>query len=109
MFKNSRSNRQNIIDQKWFEILHDDLIKIHNEISQPKKGKKDLQLSNQLKGFIDSILLDACSGIGYIYEGKFYKNITDIENVNDLDETASIERVMSTDYLIHMLNQLLEK
>lgn len=95
----------------WLSILHNDLTEIRNETQNKNKNKKDKQVYEQLRGFRDSLLLDACSGMGYIHEGKFYKDLIELEkDITSLDEEEiPVDRVISVDYLIHFISQILEK
>ena len=95
--------------RKMFDIIHEDLVNISEGIKHTRKSKRDQDLYKRLTGFRDAILLEACSGLGYIYQGNFYKNVTDIKDIDIEDEDVPVDRVISTDYLIHMLNKLLEK
>lgn len=101
---------------KWLSVIHNDLTEMRSENREKLKPKKDKQVYEQLKGFRDALLLDACSGVGYIHEGKFYSDLIELENgiegTEDLDKLEAeipVDRVISVDYLIHFLNQILEK
>lgn len=106
MFKKDNND----IIANWLSTIHNDLIEIKNDNQNRNKTKKEKQLSEQLKGFRDSLLLDACSGVGYIHEGKFYKDLIDLEkDVDSVEEEIPVDRVISVDYLIHYITQMLEK
>lgn len=107
MFK--KENDKEIVN--WLSIIHNDLTEMRNENQNKNKSKKDKQVYEQLRGFRDSLLLDACSGMGYIHEGKFYKDLIELEkDITSLDEEEiPVDRVISVDYLIHFISQILEK
>ena len=93
---------------KWLEIIHNDLCNLRLDIQDKGKSKKDKELYKQLEGLRNSIVYDACSGLGYVHEGKFYKSIDEINaDFPDVDELDNIERVMSVEYLIHFIDQIL--
>lgn len=94
----------------WLSTIHNDLVEIKYDNQNRNKNKKDRQVFEQLKGFRDSLLLDACSGVGYIHEGKFYANLIDLEkDVNSVEEEIPVDRVISVEYLLHYIDQMLGK
>lgn len=107
MFK--QQNNKIIIN--LLSAIHNDLVEMKIDNQNKSRTKKEKQIAEQLKGFRDSLLLDACSGVGYIHEGKFYKNLMDLGNStnieNDEIEEISIDRVISVDYLLHYIEQIL--
>lgn len=110
-----KDKTQSLIDlnDKWFQIIHNDLYNIRNDIQNKNRSKKEKDIYEQLRGLRDSILYDACSGVGYIFQGKFYNSITEIdqemEGVEVEEQTIELERVMSVEYLLRFIDQILER
>lgn len=103
--------RKNSVDiEKWLNIIHNDLYVLHTDnISKMSQGDGS-DIRNELRGFRDSLLLDSCSGVGYIFKDKYFTNAEDIEDVDyDADEDIEIDRVISVNYLLSFLNQILRK
>lgn len=109
MFKNSKNN----IDlENWFKIIHNDLCNIHEDNQNKKESNSSKRIRSDLAGFRDSLLYDACSGVGFIHDGKYYLNAEEaekiIEKAENIDE-INIVRVISVDYLLNIIEQILRK
>lgn len=110
MFKKDGKINPDIDIEKWFNVIHNDLYQLHAD--NQNKGNSSQKIKKELTGLRDSLLYDACSGVGYVYEDKYYNDINDInlilEDVDDLDE-IEIARVISVDYLLNFIDQILRK
>lgn len=110
MFRNSKKDEVNQILDKWFTIIHNDLCNIRVENVNKNRTKREKEIYSQLRGLRDSILLEACSGVGYVYEDKFYSDLTSLSQViDDPEKEIPVERVINIDYLLHFIDQILEK
>ena len=109
MFKNDK-NKKDVDIEKWLQIIHNDLYLLHND-NQEKKNNNNQKLRKELAGFRDSLLYDACSGVGYIYDNKYHtlesmENI--LKNMENIDEIDAA-RVINVDYLLSFIEQILRK
>lgn len=95
---------------RLLESINNELHNLNIANQSKSRTKKDKEIYNQLRGFRNALLLDACSGVGYIYEGKFYNNLTDIEeDIENLKEELIMDKVISVNYLIHFIDQIIER
>jgi len=84
-----------------FSRLCNNINEVKDDVKDIKGKSKAYSLKNKLEGFRASLLLDSCSGVGYVTEdNQFYYKPDDIE--------GAVTRVVSVDALINYLDDMLD-